>query len=148
SLLPIINRSDYRSDADLAQGRAMDSKPQQVPALRQFLTETVARLLKMELVEVDIETELANYGFDSVLISEFVSETNRAYGLDLLTATLMEYKTIRELAEFLASRLPEEPVSTPSAAPVTTTLTEARNSQVLAADDSKANGPVCSDTDI
>jgi acyl transferase domain-containing protein/pimeloyl-ACP methyl ester carboxylesterase/acyl carrier protein len=112
NLLPLINRQAPTRAATAPQPAEL----QQPQGAREWLLQRMARLLKMDVADLDVEVELADYGFDSVLFSAFVSEINQAYGLDLSPATLLGYTTLARLEAFLMQRMVPLPVTPASAA--------------------------------
>ncbi|UTH76433.1 SDR family NAD(P)-dependent oxidoreductase [Chromobacterium sp. IIBBL 290-4] len=63
-------------------------------------------LLKTAEAELDTETDLYDYGFDSVLLTEFINEVNRVYRLDTQPADLLDLPamTLCGVADFLVRR--------------------------------------------
>src|SRR5262249_25385053 len=54
------------------------------------LRHTVAELLKLRIEDVELETDLSEYGFDSISLTELANILNRAYGLALVPTVFFE----------------------------------------------------------
>jgi len=100
NLLPLINRQGSTRAVPAPKQIAS----QKLQGLRGWLLECMARLLKMQVADLDIDSEFSDYGFDSVLFSVFVSEINQAFGLELSSATLVGYTTLARLEAFLSQQ--------------------------------------------
>ncbi|MES2939421.1 MAG: SDR family NAD(P)-dependent oxidoreductase [Pseudomonadota bacterium] len=83
----------------------------------QELARIVADLLKLDPAAIDADTELAQYGFDSISAAQFVSALNAAYGLDLTAAVVFEHPTLRGLVQLLGDRLPTSSTEPQAAVP-------------------------------
>ncbi|OMG71011.1 SDR family NAD(P)-dependent oxidoreductase [Burkholderia ubonensis] len=66
------------------------------------LTARVAEQLKFKLEDLDGETSLDEFGFDSVSLTTFANTLNQCYGLELTPTVLFEHSTLARLAEYLA----------------------------------------------
>ncbi|MCO1604751.1 beta-ketoacyl synthase N-terminal-like domain-containing protein, partial [Desulfosporosinus nitroreducens] len=66
------------------------------------LIRSVAEILKVEVNDIDSYSELNEYGFDLVMLTEFVNQLNQKYKLELTADLLYEYPTIHSFAEYLA----------------------------------------------
>ena len=67
------------------------------------LTQTVSKLLKVKTADLDGETELNEFGFDSITFSEFVNKLNQEYKLALTPAIFFEYSTLCGFARYLTT---------------------------------------------
>lgn len=65
------------------------------------ILEIVATLLKLDVNDIDFEDELGDYGFDSILLTQFSNTLNAYYDLDLIPTVFYNYPTIEALADFL-----------------------------------------------
>ncbi|MFF4591164.1 SDR family NAD(P)-dependent oxidoreductase [Streptomyces sp. NPDC001388] len=72
--------------------------------LRRILRETVADLLKFDVVEIDDDTHFHAYGFESIALAKLAADLNGALGVDLAPALFFECPDIRSLAEHLLDR--------------------------------------------
>lgn len=70
--------------------------------IQQVLLQIVAEVLKIKAEQLDANSELQRYGFDSIRMTEFSLQLNRLYQLDLTPGLLLDYPTIAGLAKFLA----------------------------------------------
>ncbi|MNU73954.1 Polyketide synthase PksJ [compost metagenome] len=65
------------------------------------LKQMVSDLLKVSLQDLDADTELGEYGFDSISYTVFANQINTAYTFELAPTVFFEYGTLRSLTEFL-----------------------------------------------
>jgi len=66
------------------------------------LTAIAARVLEVEPQVLEPDTELGEYGFDSITMTGFASRTNEALGLSLTPADFFEFATLGRLARHVA----------------------------------------------
>src|SRR5216110_2568679 len=103
--LPDITASLYEDGQEQADRdpRMAPPEPPRVPTdrLREALSHMVSRLLKVRVEEIDAETPLTEYGFDSINFTEFANRLNQTYQLDLTPALFFEYSTLESLAQYL-----------------------------------------------
>jgi probable biosynthetic protein (TIGR04098 family) len=71
--------------------------------LLEKLRQLAATLLKMNPQKVLSHIELGDYGFDSILYTQFCNEINELYGLDITPTLFFNYPTLDELATHLES---------------------------------------------
>jgi polyketide synthase PksN len=65
------------------------------------LKQTVSGLLKVRIEDIDADTELNEYGFDSITLTEFGNRLNQEYSLELIPTIFFEHPTLRGFAEYL-----------------------------------------------
>ena len=65
------------------------------------LMQTVSKLLKVKIENIDVHTELNEYGFDSIMLTEFANILNQEYQLELIPTIFFEYSTIHSFAKYL-----------------------------------------------
>lgn len=115
--LPIIF-SHYKStqytfpDAGSEKNIAIDNKREQneinsVSSLKADLIQKIALLLRIPQNEVDLEYNLIEYGFDSINITQLVTELNEAYQLSLTPMILYEHKTLADFFDFIINKYKE-----------------------------------------
>ena len=68
-----------------------------------LISELASRLLKLDSIRLSTQKEFGEYGFDSILMTNFASELNDYYGIDLLPTVFYNYPSIQELAAFLVT---------------------------------------------
>ena len=85
------------------KGREGASPTPAFPAdlLCEALRHSVSDLLKIRIGEIDAETPLSEYGFDSITFTQFANHLNQIYQLDLTPPLFYEYSTIEQLAQYL-----------------------------------------------
>lgn len=69
--------------------------------LLEKLTQLAATLVKMNPEKIISHIELGDYGFDSILYTQFCNEINGFYGLDITPTLFFNYPTLDELATHL-----------------------------------------------
>lgn len=63
-----------------------------------------AQHLKMKPGQIDDNEDWTNFGFDSILISSFVSHLNHVYDLNLMPTAMFEASNLLRFSQFLAER--------------------------------------------
>ena len=79
-----------------------------VEQLSQDLLQMVSQLLKIKPENLDADDDISDYGFDSILLTEFVNKLNKALGLSLLPTLFFEHNTLESLANYLMASHPHE----------------------------------------
>jgi acyl transferase domain-containing protein len=69
--------------------------------LRETLSHMVSHLLKVPVEQIDAQTPLSEYGFDSITFTEFANRLNQSYQLDLTPTHFFEYSTLSRLTQYL-----------------------------------------------
>jgi amino acid adenylation domain-containing protein len=75
-------------------------------AIRARLQREVAGLLGVPADSLDPSRDMGEYGMDSVLVIDFISAVNAAFGLSLSPAIYFEHKSLDEFTEFLITQNP------------------------------------------
>ncbi len=73
-------------------------------SITQMLTDEASEIANLAMDTFDLHAELGEYGFDSLMLTEFTNRLNKKYGLKLLPTLLFEYPTISKFAKYLADR--------------------------------------------
>ncbi|MEL7147505.1 MAG: SDR family NAD(P)-dependent oxidoreductase, partial [Bacteroidota bacterium] len=68
--------------------------------LEQDLINHVSTLLKIPVDELDIHENLADLGFDSVILTEFASALTKHFDVEVMPALFFSYSTISKLVEY------------------------------------------------
>ncbi|QPV76170.1 type I polyketide synthase [Bacillus velezensis] len=71
------------------------------------LKHMISGILKVKEEEIDAESEMRDYGFDSVSFTQFANELNKMYGLELTPAVFFEYPTVFRFAQYLLTEHPD-----------------------------------------
>jgi polyketide synthase PksN len=66
-----------------------------------LLMRSVSKLLKVKLEDIDPDTELIEYGFDSITLTQFGNTFNQEYQLELTPTVFFEHTTLRSFARYL-----------------------------------------------
>ena len=67
----------------------------------------VANLLRESEANINLDWELGEYGFDSVNLTGFRNDLNRAHGISLAPTVFFEYTTLAAFAEHLVDQYHE-----------------------------------------
>ncbi|ASA19514.1 beta-ketoacyl synthase N-terminal-like domain-containing protein [Paenibacillus donghaensis] len=92
----------------LASRQAPRASGQLQNQLQAVLLEIVCELLKVDIQEIDIDTELSEYGFDSILITDFANALNKRMKLNLTPAVFFDNPSIRTCTQSLLEQYEEE----------------------------------------
>ena len=65
------------------------------------LVQIVSTILKVNIKDIDVDTELNEYGFDSITLTQFSNKLNQKYKIELNPTIFFEYPTIHSFAEYL-----------------------------------------------
>ncbi len=69
--------------------------------IKQMLLQRVSKLLKVNPEDIDDDTDLREYGFDSITLTEFANTLNQEYTLELSPTVFFEHSTLQGFAEYL-----------------------------------------------
>jgi acyl transferase domain-containing protein len=69
--------------------------------VRSALIQGISQQLKVKTDEIDVESELSEFGFDSISLTTFGNTLNKTYGLELSPTIFFEYPTVQRFAEYL-----------------------------------------------
>ena len=72
--------------------------------LHTALMRSVSKVLKVKLEDIDLDTDLDEYGFDSITYNEFSNKMNDEYKLELTPAIFFGYPTLRSFAGYLLEK--------------------------------------------
>lgn len=79
-----------------------DSKTFTAPQIQQWLITTVAKALKADVGEIDVDVSFDRYGLDSSETVEIVGDLADWLGRELSPTLLYDYPTIKSLSVHLA----------------------------------------------
>ncbi|HWU90309.1 MAG TPA: SDR family NAD(P)-dependent oxidoreductase [Kofleriaceae bacterium] len=68
------------------------------------MIDAIAQQLKMRTAEIGRDTQLSEFGFDSIRLMAFAAHLNRRYGLDVSPAVFFEHGTVREVGKYLVGQ--------------------------------------------
>mgnify|MGYP005834515459 CR=1 FL=1 len=71
--------------------------------LKQDMSQSIARILKIEPSEIDMSKDIAVYGFDSVTFSELANVMSKTYKTTIIPSIFYEHTTLNSLLNFLVS---------------------------------------------
>lgn len=66
-----------------------------------WLIEAVGVLLKVKREDVDLDSELSEFGFDSISLTGLANHVNQAFALELMPTIFFEHPTIKRFARYL-----------------------------------------------
>ncbi|MEQ8784417.1 MAG: amino acid adenylation domain-containing protein [Roseibium album] len=96
-----------REGADTAFGEPAQEAGRQKQTL-EIVTNIAARTLEVEPSSLDVDTELGDFGFDSVSMTGFATQINADLGLELTPADFFEFATLARLADHICDGLTDE----------------------------------------
>ncbi|CAM2069333.1 Aminotransferase class III-fold pyridoxal phosphate-dependent enzyme [Sulfidibacter corallicola] len=95
---------DHTQERSAASAVAQEGLGEEIAGV---LVTEIGRLMKIPPEDIDNHSDLSDYGFDSVALTDLANRLNDRWQLDLTPADFFEYETIAALAAFLADRLGE-----------------------------------------
>jgi len=98
---PPVGATPVGSITDLSRESGLEPRTVPTDKLREALKRIASRLLKVRVEEINAETELSEYGFDSITFTAFANRLNQTYQLDLTPPLFYEYSTVERLALYL-----------------------------------------------
>ncbi|MDY7989342.1 SDR family NAD(P)-dependent oxidoreductase [Paenibacillus polymyxa] len=75
--------------------------PDLLDKVQAAMIQAVSRLLKVKLEDIDAHVEMSEYGFDSILLTQFTNNINHSYRLELTPDIFFEYTTIHDFTRYL-----------------------------------------------
>ncbi|MCP5003294.1 MAG: SDR family NAD(P)-dependent oxidoreductase, partial [Planctomycetes bacterium] len=72
--------------------------------IQRTLIQAVSKTLKLNIQDIDLNTEFSEYGFDSITLTDFANQLNQKYKLELTPTLFFEYSTIGTFADYLARK--------------------------------------------
>ena len=75
-----------------------------LPLVQAALLQQVSEFVKVDVEDIDPESELSEYGFDSISFTTLAHQLNELYGLDLMPTIFFEYPTLGGVAGYLAEQ--------------------------------------------
>ncbi|QNV57856.1 Polyketide synthase PksN [Paenibacillus polymyxa E681] len=75
--------------------------PDLLDKVQAAMIQAVSKLLKVKLEDIDELVELSEYGFDSILLTQFTNNINHLYRLELTPDIFFEYTTIHDFTRYL-----------------------------------------------
>ncbi|WP_139487920.1 SDR family NAD(P)-dependent oxidoreductase [Brevibacillus dissolubilis] len=103
-LVPSLDDLIPSVDDIIPPSNPMTSTPSHDPSLEPQLTEIVADTLGMEPEEIQVNTSLDEYGFDSILLMQFIQKLHNQIDPSLDVTLLRECRTIRDIVNVLQSQ--------------------------------------------
>ncbi|MDP4114453.1 MAG: SDR family NAD(P)-dependent oxidoreductase, partial [Bacillota bacterium] len=83
--------------------RKADQDQGQTRKLEAALIQMVGAILKVNTDDIDVNTELSEYGFDSVTFTVFTNKINEKFQLELTPTIFFEYGSVQSLAEYVVA---------------------------------------------
>jgi len=75
--------------------------------VQQDLVNGVIEILKVSPKDVDLDSDLSEFGFDSITFTTFGNRLNEGFDIEVTPVVFFEYETIRELSEYLYAEYQE-----------------------------------------
>ncbi|MEK1830971.1 beta-ketoacyl synthase N-terminal-like domain-containing protein [Priestia megaterium] len=73
-----------------------------IKRLSTLLTEILAELLSIDINEIDIDTDLREFGLDSITLVEYTDTINTKWTIDINPTLLYQHTTIKEISMYLS----------------------------------------------
>ena len=70
--------------------------------VEKMLMNSISKQLKIKTEDLDLETELSEYGFDSIILTDFANKLNHQYKIELTPTIFFEHPTIGSFATYLS----------------------------------------------
>ena len=77
----------------------------ELKSLEYYISNKIAKILKVDPEEIDLEKAFADYGIDSITAIRMVGELEDYLDIELPSSLLWEYNSVRKLSEYLISLL-------------------------------------------
>jgi FkbH-like protein len=106
----IINFLSTVSTTEITPAPLVD-KALSLQAVQQHLLKIASEILKVSDNEINLETELSEYGFDTVSLTALMTQLNDKYQLDITPTFLSEQASLGALAHYLAEHSHEQSCS-------------------------------------
>ena len=100
-LMSPMPRTQRRDDHRTQETKASIEVENLFDKVQEFLIKIASNILKVEYQDIDIDTELGEYGFDSISFTVFANQINQECQLELAPTIFFEYGNLRSLTEFL-----------------------------------------------
>ncbi|MEJ2117965.1 MAG: type I polyketide synthase, partial [Alphaproteobacteria bacterium] len=72
--------------------------------IKRMLIQSAARQLKLTTSKINSGAEMSSYGFDSLMLSDFVNMLNKEYRLGLAPTVFFEHTTLESFAHYLSEQ--------------------------------------------
>ena len=69
--------------------------------IKDYLTQKSAELLGIEPSAVEWESDIDEYGFESMKINKLCVDINKTFGIEVRPAVLLEYTSLEEFSQYL-----------------------------------------------
>ncbi|GAX60249.1 beta-ketoacyl synthase [Candidatus Scalindua japonica] len=69
--------------------------------VKEGLVRGVSDLLKVKREDIGLDVEMSDYGFDSIMLTEFANKMNQEYEVEVNPAVFFEHPTLGSFAEYL-----------------------------------------------
>lgn len=69
--------------------------------IKEYLTNKSAELLSIEPSAVEWESDIDEFGFESMRINKLCVDINKTFGIEVRPAVLLEYTSLEEFGEYL-----------------------------------------------
>src|SRR5712691_12178782 len=101
--MPRIDPAEPRMHSQPSSANAFPATPDDdlLPAVQAALLQQVSDLIEIQAGLLDIESELGEYGFDSIGLTTLTYHLNQLYGLELMPTLFFEYPSLSGLARYL-----------------------------------------------
>ena len=70
--------------------------------IQRMLQEIASKILNLPIEKLDVDSELSEYGFDSITLTDFANQVANKYHVELTPTIFFEYPTIESCAKYLS----------------------------------------------
>ena len=77
------------------------SEDKVIHKIQAILVNKVSQILKVKKEDIDIDSELSEYGFDSITYTTLANELNHGYGFELTPTIFFEHPNLRSFTEYM-----------------------------------------------
>ncbi len=109
--------SDHKKKHEISKGAELQPKFN-IPAgkdgislIENHIKDQVSQILRMPASKIDINLNLRDYGFDSIMAIELRNKMENIFHIELATNSMSEFPTINSLAAYITTLLPVEQVT-------------------------------------
>ncbi|MHB8522439.1 MAG: beta-ketoacyl synthase N-terminal-like domain-containing protein [Limisphaerales bacterium] len=102
-LQTLFERKRASHDAGVPPALPVDAEAHEA-ALLADLKRLVSKVLRLDPAVLESDTDMSEYGFDSITFTSLAGEVNAAFGLEITPAALFEYTTLQAFAGHLLDK--------------------------------------------
>lgn len=110
---PVQEAIDHTADIDMVctplesntvQRSAPETTENDTIVAQNIIIELMCNILALDPEDIDIDTNIFDFGLDSVTVTQMAEAASDEYGITLQPLDVMDYQTIRELADYIIQK--------------------------------------------